>query len=77
MDPQMQRLLELKEENNQILKKMRRSQQIASVMRAVYWLIIIGVTVGVFYTLQPYLDQLKDVYGGANDVLQNFKQFSQ
>lgn len=73
----MQKLLELTEENNQILKKMRSSQKVASVMRAVYWLIIIGVTVGAFYTLQPYLDQLKDIYGGASDVLNNFKQFNQ
>lgn len=81
MDEESKRLqietLELARENNKILRKMRRSQQIAGVMRALYWLVIIAVTVGVFYYLEPYINQLKDVYGGASDVLKNFKQISQ
>ena len=56
---------------------MHRAQRVASIMRAVYWLIIIGVTVGTFYLLEPYIEQLKAVYGGASDVLKTFDQFKQ
>ncbi|OGI91530.1 hypothetical protein A2933_01395 [Candidatus Nomurabacteria bacterium RIFCSPLOWO2_01_FULL_46_18] len=77
MEEEIRRIRELTEENNQMLKKMRRSQQIASVMRALYWLVIIGSAIGAYYLFQPYIDQLKNVYGGASDVLQNFKQINQ
>ena len=63
MDPESKQLLEktysLVEENHKILRKMRRSQKITSFMRIVYWLIIIGIALGAFYFLQPYIDQLE------------------
>jgi hypothetical protein len=70
----LNRSIALAEENNKILRSMKRSQQWASVMRAVYWIFIIGSAFGAYYFLQPYIDQLKDVYSGASDVLKNFQQ---
>lgn len=67
----------LAEENNKILRSIRRSMRMASIARAVYWVLIIGVSVGAFYFIQPYIDQLKDVYSGAGDALNNLKQLSQ
>lgn len=52
-------MLDLVEENNKILHKMRRTQKIASVMQVFYWLIIIGIAVGAFYFLQPYIDGIE------------------
>jgi hypothetical protein len=69
--------LELARENNRLLQQMRRSQKISSAMRVLYWLVILGASIGAFYAFQPYLDQLKNVYGGANDVLQGFQQIVQ
>ncbi len=77
MDPQIAKLLELTEENNQMLRAMRRSQRWASIMRAFYWLFIIGATVGAFYFLQPYIEQLKSIYGGADAALKTFQNFNQ
>ena len=69
MSPEEKQLLQdifnLAEENNNILRKMRRVQKIASVMRVVYWLIIIGITVGAFYFLQPYIDRIQKFLGNA------------
>jgi hypothetical protein len=63
MDPESKQLLEktysLVEENNSLLRKMRRAQRIASFMRAFYWLVIIGISIGAFYFLQPYIDQVE------------------
>ena len=81
MSPEERELLtrsvNLAEENNKILLYIRRSQRWASITRAIYWIFIIGSAVGAYYFLQPYIDQLKDVYSGAGDVLNNFKQFGQ
>lgn len=78
MSPEERELLNksvtLAEENNKILRSMRRSQRWGSVARAIYWIFIIGSAVGAFYLLQPYIDQLKDVYGNASGILKNFKQ---
>ncbi|MBI2627416.1 hypothetical protein HYW72_00620 [Candidatus Nomurabacteria bacterium] len=77
----LNRSVSLAEENNKILLSMRRSQRWSSVMRAVYWIIIIGSAVGAYYFIQPYVDQLIGIYGGAKsnldglgEILQNIKR---
>lgn len=70
----LNRSVALAEENNKILHAMQRSQRIASIMRGVYWLFIIGSALSAYYFLQPYLTQLTDIYGSAGSVLENFQQ---
>lgn len=55
--------LELSRENNKIIRKMWRSFQWGRAVKAVYWIILIGATIGAFYFLQPYIETLQDVYG--------------
>ena len=73
MDIQEKRLLEetaaLARSNNKLLKKMHRATIFANVMRIVYWLVILGIAVGSFYFLQPYIEQMKELYLGAQGVL--------
>ena len=81
MSPEERELLEksvsLAEDNNKMLHSIKSSMRWASITRAIYWIFIIGSAVGAYYFFQPYIDQLKDVYSGAGDVLNNFKQFGQ
>ena len=76
MDHESQKLLEetlaLSKENNEILHSIRRSMRMARFMSILYWVFIIGSAVGAFYLIQPYIEQLKDVYSGANSVLEGF-----
>lgn len=76
MDPESKKLLEdtysLAQENNKMLSSIKRSMFLARVMSIMYWLVIIGVSVGAFYFIQPYIDQLVGVYGKANDVIDSF-----
>ena len=51
----------LVKENNKMLHKIRSSQKWASFMRIVYWLIIIGISIGAFYYLQPYITQMQNI----------------
>lgn len=63
MDPQSKDLLQktfaLAEENNKMLRHIRRSQKVANIMSIIYWLIIIGIAIGAFYFLQPYITQIE------------------
>ena len=73
MSPEEKELLEksvkLAEENNSILRSMRRSMIVGRVLSAIYWVLIIGSAIGAYYYIQPYLDQLIGIYGGAKSNL--------
>jgi len=53
--------LELARENQSMLKKMRRGQFIGNVARIFYWVIIVGVSFGAYYFVQPYIDMYKNL----------------
>ena len=66
MDPESKKLLEntfiLAQENNKMLRKVRSIQK-----WGVFWswlkiILIIGITLGLFYFLQPYINKIKDFY---------------
>ena len=64
----LRRNLELTRENNKLLKKIRRNGLIANIMRLVWWAVIIGVPVFLYYTVfQPYLTELSTAYQGVQD----------
>ena len=59
----LRRNLELTRENNRLLKKIRRNGLVANIMRIVWWAVIIGVPVFLYYyVLQPYLVELSTTY---------------
>ena len=50
-------------ETNVLVRKIRRSSQIASYTRMAYWVLVILLAFGSFYFIQPYLGQLGAAYG--------------
>lgn len=66
MNPEEKRLLEevaaLARENHQILKRMQRARRWSRFFWLLKWLIIIGVTVWLYYYLQPIINQLFKTY---------------
>ena len=76
MNPNEKELLEktyeLSKENNHILRGIRSSNRWAAIFKLFYWVIIIGVSIGAFYYLQPYLDiatkTYKSIQGDLNNV---------
>lgn len=66
MDPETRRLLEdnleLAKENNEMLKKMRKSMLVSMVVRSFYWIIIIGSAIGAYYAFQPFFENLWGVF---------------
>lgn len=71
MTPEERKMLEeavaLSRENNAILRKMRRSALVSSFFRILYIVVILGITFGSYYLIQPYIDQFKGVYGTVQD----------
>jgi len=59
----LKRNLELTQENNALLRKMRRSAIYRNIMKVVWLAIIIGLPVYIYYYfLQPYIVQLLELY---------------
>ncbi len=73
MQPEEKELLKktiaLEEENNDILRSIQRSMRIARFMSILYWVFIIGSVFGLYYFIQPYIEQLMSIYGGARNTL--------
>jgi len=78
MDPRDRELLghiaALSEKNHKMLKRMQSHMRLQRFLTFLYWIIIISTSIGVYYWLQPVLDQLMIVYHsmiGAADSLKN------
>ena len=76
MDEETKKLLEenlrLARENNDMLHSLRRSARFARFMSLLYWVFIVGSAVGAYYLIEPYINQVKDLYSGASDVFGSF-----
>ena len=61
-------------ENNKLLRKLHRGMITRRIMTTLYWVIIIGISVGALYFLQPYIELLQNTIeqlGGVLDLFQS------
>jgi hypothetical protein len=69
MNPEERKMLEetraLAIENREILRSIQRNLRVSAVLKALYWIIIIGATFGAFYFIKPYVDILN---GGFSEI---------
>jgi hypothetical protein len=76
VDPESKKLLEetlnLAQENNKMLHSLQRSMRMSRILSVVYWVFILGSAIGAYYLIQPYVDQLIGIYGGASDIINSF-----
>ncbi len=54
--------LKLNAENNKILKKIHNHIRWGRAMKALYWVIVIGSALGVYYFLQPLIENIISIY---------------
>ena len=64
----LERTLKLADENNAILRGLRRSNRVSTVMRVIYWGIIILLSVGAYYYIQPYVNVLTGFMGSTTNA---------
>ena len=72
MDPETRKLLEdtysLTQENNKMLHKVRNVQKWATFMSWLKMIVLIGVTLGSFYFLEPYLNKIMEGYNSLMNL---------
>jgi hypothetical protein len=77
MNPEEKQLLQktydLAEENNKILHKLKRANTRSAFFRWFYWIVIIGVSIGAFYFIEPYVKVSMDAYKSLQTELSNVK----
>lgn len=81
MDPEIEQLKELvrhntklAEDTNKILHSMRRSMRFSRVLRLLWWAALIGISSAAYLIyFQPYVVQIMQAYGNAQNILQNFR----
>lgn len=54
--------LKVSRENKELLLKVRSVQRWAQITRILYWVVLIGISFGAFYFLQPYIESVMKVY---------------
>ena len=54
----LEKLLYISEQNNRLLRRMRREVLIARYIHVLYWIIIVGIAVMSYNYLKPYLGNL-------------------
>lgn len=81
MDPETKHLLEqnlaLSKENNELIKKMLSSQRWGRAFRIIYWMLIIGGSIGVYYWMQPILGTVLGNYDSIMKSLDSVQQNTQ
>lgn len=61
------------EENNKLLRKMHRAAIWGRIFHFLYWAVIIGLSVGAYYFVQPYVDGAKESFEGIQANVNNIK----
>ena len=67
-------VVELSRENNKMLHSIRSASRWARAWRVFYWIVIIVVTLGSYYYVQPYISALRSVYSGFQENINQMKQ---
>ncbi|OGI61777.1 hypothetical protein A2645_00585 [Candidatus Nomurabacteria bacterium RIFCSPHIGHO2_01_FULL_39_9] len=71
-DEELKRMMEINtelvKENNKLLKKIRGATKRAIVFKIIYWLIILGIALGAFYYIQPFVDKAKEILGTVSGI---------
>lgn len=68
----LKKTLELAQENNKMLRSIKRSMMWSRVVRGVYWVLIIGASIGIYYYIEPYLDGAIGTYGSIKSDIKSF-----
>lgn len=77
MEKKIEETYKLAKENHRMLKKIRRNMVWSGIFRALYWLIIIGAALGLYYVLQPVYADVMDAYNSVKDSVNDVKEVGQ
>jgi len=67
--------LELTRQNNKKIKKIQSHIRRTMVGKALYWILIISITIGAYYFSKPYIDNVRNTYDEFRENLDNSTEF--
>jgi len=67
-------ILQITRENNEHLRVINNRARFHSVLKFFYWAVIIALTVGAYYWIQPYLNLLLASYSGLTSQLDTLQK---
>ena len=68
--------IELSKESLKILKKINRGRIFGSIFSALKWTLIIGISFGTFYYIEPFFSQYLDTIKGLTSGVENMGEIS-
>ena len=76
IDTRLKSIEEKLEKTYDLVRRVRRVQKQGQMFRLFYWCLIILATLGAFYYIQPYLNQLLETYTGIQATQEKIQQYS-
>lgn len=65
LNKKLDKLTKLVEENQHMIRNLYQRARMATVFIFIKWFIIIGITIGSFYYIQPLINNLVNIYSGV------------
>lgn len=69
---QIKKLQQTVDENHAMLVSVQRRARLAILFSGLKWIVILGITFGSFFYLQPYLEQLMNTYTSLGSITDTF-----
>ena len=73
----LEQTYELAKDTNDKVSRLYRSYKWGRAFKIFYWVAIIGLSLGAYWLIQPYIEQLSQVYGGLSDTVNKIHDTSQ
>lgn len=71
----LDRIEKMVEENNHILKSMRRGSRFGLFLNMIYWIAALGIGLTAYYKIQPYIDGAIEFYGSVKNTQEKMVEF--
>ncbi|MEK7575916.1 MAG: hypothetical protein AAB491_02430 [Patescibacteria group bacterium] len=65
----LEKNLEVSKESLSILKKIQRARTIDMAFKLIKWIIIIGLSVGLYYYIEPYVRDYTGIFKSINSFI--------
>jgi len=62
LDEKLEKLEKMMEQDHKMIRSLYIRARLASILRIIYILILIGLAVGGYYFIEPYLNEVKEIY---------------
>jgi len=72
-EKQLQEILELSRENNHLLKGVYRRARWGMFFWILRWALILGILLGAYYYVEPYVNKVTDTYQRTSDTVRGFQ----